>query len=1263
MKHKWMAVIMAAALFFQGIFGMGLVKVSANPEELSGEEAAYSVTDVTYGLAQNADSIITKVVVKDEATGTVIDAVYNPDRLDRSKLGDQVRIEYNWALENGHGYNSGSKFEFTIPPEFQIFNPVSGDLIIDDGSIIGTFTVEMNGNVTFVFNVNVDNSEVSGTFEVHTVFSEENITGSVEVSIYFPIRGGVQKAVVNFTPKDGKLLDKDGTAYKDKSIDWTIDVNTSLDKIENAVVSDRIPEGLELDASSIKVYKLLPNVDREPSLGDLIDPSSGEYVQSVEPDGSGFRIAFSEPAITSAYRIQYTTLVAAEEETRFTNQAELTGSGISAQADKTVTIVRTPLLTKEVVGYDLSTQTIAWRVKYNYGEKAISQSDALIHDRFTNSMELVPGSLKVIDAIGNELDNQNGDLYEATPVNDPSPSGKNGFDLQFKFAVVAAYDIVYETRAVDRVYRDTTVTNDVYAEVSGKESSYTDSFTFRSGIGVKSLDGVNYSTKELTWKIVVNRDMQPMTNLVIEDHFTGGGLSYIEDSLQVVSSGAPVPSFTIDDNDPDNGFTVTFTGTFVDMYTITYKTKFIPEKSQYLNKATLGWTEKTSDYPDISAGFNPNAETKNNGRKTGSYDLKDKKLVWKTVANYNSNAVEGAVFTDELQEGQTLLPETVKVYKTSVNADGSVEAVESSEAVTLDQDKISYTGNTLRIELGDIDAPYWITFETELDKVLVADKIPNTAVLTGADGKSWSWQGSVTIPRGGEYVGKSGKQNGGQIDWSIVINGSQSYIENATIIDTPSSNQILLQDTFELYQATVNPDKSVSTVGGKLTEGEDYFLQFNDDPENDRKTFELTFAATEIDSAYLLRYSSEIAVSADREEVANEVSFTGDGVKLVTQETSGKVTVRFTDGSGTGTGLRGSLEVTKVDKEDHGTKLAGAAFKLLNGKGELVGEKTTDADGKVTFTKLLYDTYSLVETAAPGGYILDGTPLAVKIDQEVQSTGGVKAIIVENAKPTEPPTEPEPPIEPEPEPSKGKLIVVKVDKDDRTKVLAGATFVLQDAAKARPALTVTTDAEGKAVFADLPYDDYVLEETAAPEGYLIEGAAQRLIAIDSGIEPAGELVITVDNRKKPETPGNPGNPENPGNPSKPDKPSKPSNPSNPSDPSNPDDSDTPVTPPAEEPQPGDDNVELPEDPTPADGTNGEKPQPDQEQPTDLELDDEGNPLGGTHGDPPSDDTGEQIPGVSVLPKTGEGDLLPYQLSGAGLILLGVLLRKRRTQQK
>lgn len=1137
MKKKFLAMVMAWVLVLQVISGAGFSPVSAN--ESSSSQGIATVTGDTYGTSNTgesyntlsqSDSILTKVTVKDSA-GTVIDAVYNPDRTDRSRLGDAVSIEYEWALENGHSYKDGDVFEFDIPKEFKFYNPVSGQLVIGDGLSFGDFTIDINGHAIIEFNTNVqDYSEVSGLLEVHTEFNSDTITGSVEVPIHFPIRGGEQVVKVTFEPEDGKPLSKSGVANKDTKIDWNLDVNTTLNTINNAVVTDQIPQGLTLDPSSIHVYELQVNLDRAPDLGAEVSPGQNVYTLTTEADGSAFRLEFTEPSMNSAYRIIYSTLVTGEEEISFTNAAELKDrNGTVARESKTVTIKREKFVTKEAGNYNQATQTVSWTVKYNYGEKSIPKTEASIQDRFNTDMELVAGSVKVYEAwTGDTVD---ATLYNVTPV---TVNGQHGFDLQFVNDISSAYNISYETKATGRVYQNTTVTNNVYSELAGKETIAMAKYTLRSGIGVKSIASTDYSTKEITWRIVVNRDQWSMTNLVIEDTFSGGGLEYIPGSLNIASSGDPVLPYTEDASNPKQGIKLSFTGTFADTYTFTYKTKFDPEKSVFGNTAELEWTEKTSQYPDpviAQYSFTPNTYTVNNGYKNGQYDARQKKITWDVIANYNGLQINGAEFTDELQEGQKLLTDSIKVYQANVQANGSVQ---KSSEIVLDPSQISYNGKILTIHLGNMVSPYWITFDTKLDNTLVADEIPNTAVLTGQGGKSWSWDKKITIPHGEVYVSKIGERNGVLIDWEIKINEGQSYVENARIVDTPSSNQILLPDSFKLYKGDVAANGTV-TPGEFLTEGIDYNLIIRYDEVQDQESFELSFGGP-IDTAYVLQYSSEIAVSVDREQVINEVGFTGEGVTVGVQETSQSIEIRFSSGSGTGSGVRGALTVTKVDEDDPSIALSGAKYELRDSGERVIGEKVTDDLGRITFTKLLYDTYTLIETDAPQGYLLDNTAYPVLIDSTVQKTGGVKSITLKNKKAPEEPQEPQEPQDPgnpsgpgDPAAPAYQLEIIKVDSIDSSIILEGATFVLQDQGQQEGQRILTTDPSGKVVFTGLKTGQYTLVETAAPEGYAIDSTVRNVTIGSEGTKTGDTLTLTliIANRKETVPPVDPGAPVEP----------------------------------------------------------------------------------------------------------------------------------------
>ncbi|MBC6153491.1 peptidoglycan-binding protein, partial [Listeria booriae] len=150
----------------------------------------------------------------------------------------------------------------------------------------------------------------------------------------------------------------------------------------------------------------------------------------------------------------------------------------------------------------------------------------------------------------------------------------------------------------------------------------------------------------------------------------------------------------------------------------------------------------------------------------------------------------------------------------------------------------------------------------------------------------------------------------------------------------------------------------------------------------------------------------------------NKGELTGDNY----QSQQIEVNTPTSGGSGGGEGTNGSVELTKTDNSDQKNPLEGAEFKLVNSAGTTIQEGIkTGTDGKLTISSLKYDTYKLIETKAPAGYILDTKPVEFTIDNEHQSLFVSK----ENA------------------PMKGSVSLVKTDKETGA-TLEGAEFELQD---------------------------------------------------------------------------------------------------------------------------------------------------------------------------------------------------------------------------
>ena len=189
---------------------------------------------------------------------------------------------------------------------------------------------------------------------------------------------------------------------------------------------------------------------------------------------------------------------------------------------------------------------------------------------------------------------------------------------------------------------------------------------------------------------------------------------------------------------------------------------------------------------------------------------------------------------------------------------------------------------------------------------------------------------------------------------------------------------------------------------------------------------------------------------------------------------------------------KGKIRVTKTDKETDKPIPSGAEFTVTAAedittpdgtirteKGTVVATLTTDEKGKAETEALYLGKYMVKETKAPNGYLLNPKEFAVTLEYEDQETEIVYGDV----------TVPD-------ELAKGKIRVKKTDAETGSG-LSGAEFTVTAAEdittpdgtirteKGTVVATLTTDDKGKAETDKLYLGKYVIKETKAPEGYLL----------------------------------------------------------------------------------------------------------------------------------------------------------------------------------
>lgn len=158
-----------------------------------------------------------------------------------------------------------------------------------------------------------------------------------------------------------------------------------------------------------------------------------------------------------------------------------------------------------------------------------------------------------------------------------------------------------------------------------------------------------------------------------------------------------------------------------------------------------------------------------------------------------------------------------------------------------------------------------------------------------------------------------------------------------------------------------------------------------------------------------------------------------------------------------------SLVILKKDA-DNGNPLSGAQFKITTSKGDVIGRNngifTTDSNGSITISYLAKDSYIVEEVKAPDGYVLEEQSKTIALDY-----GKTYTLEFTNKKMT-------------------SLVIKKVDSISG-EPLVGAKFVVEKQ-NGEHVGEYTTDNTGTILLPTLDPDWYVVRETKAPEGYILD---------------------------------------------------------------------------------------------------------------------------------------------------------------------------------
>ena len=188
-----------------------------------------------------------------------------------------------------------------------------------------------------------------------------------------------------------------------------------------------------------------------------------------------------------------------------------------------------------------------------------------------------------------------------------------------------------------------------------------------------------------------------------------------------------------------------------------------------------------------------------------------------------------------------------------------------------------------------------------------------------------------------------------------------------------------------------------------------------------------------------------------------------DGIRTIQLSAGESAQFVFTDTP------KPSLTVVKYDPNAN-TYLAGATFRIAKVEdGSHYLDRVTDTQGRITITGLEPGVYSVQETAAPAGYVLNPTEYHVELFPGKES----ELVVINEAKPD--------------------LQIVKTDAITGEPV-QGVTFTVKQA-DGRTITTEATDSKGEIFLADMEPGVVEIWEQSVPSGYLLNEEHQLITLV------------------------------------------------------------------------------------------------------------------------------------------------------------------------
>lgn len=962
---------------------------------------------------------------------------------------------------------------------------------------------KLNANEQCIFKIITEiNDKV---YEVEDITKEIQNTASLTDHAGYDLTGKEATAstaiVVQWVKKSAKLVESIKNNEHIKKIEWTVTVNSNHRNIAGWTFNDYLPKGIELMKETVKLNNKAVTLNYDATrTGEKSYKDKENNEQTFTYEGM-LSYSFGQQEDHNTYVFTYSTKIINEKSLdiakyiEYINYAELLGpgqgQGMGESVHKYYDCVGKKVnidATKKFGSYNSANHTITWSVIIN-GNNADLIS-ATVEDKIPEGLALDTNTIKVQ---GKEIGTKDppasqGDLKAHYSIEDRTLKIAINDTLTkeclIQFDTVVTDLSVYGTNNSQKVYKNTVnvVTQNAEDDTKLHTSAYA-VVAIKSKLIDKQAGQYDYTSGTATWLIVLNESWLSIEDLVITDTIPKGQ-QYVEGSFKILKG-----KFTYDETAQQYKYGNKFLNDN-ELYKRANCANKEPEIVDTEEGQMLTYSCKGTSLKKMDAIYTVILKTKIDPKLT--YKPGEKAKISNRASIISPTLIEGGVSSEAEKELTNSF-----VLKSGKQA-GIDEPIEWSVVI-----------NPNRVPITDVIITDKISEELKLDTDSIKLYKVQTTVAGDIDESNreevkFDAQNVTYYADTHTFIFSFGKD--------ITIRECYELVFNTNVVEIKPEADY--ENSVSLKGATLEKEESAdskpvktqfSDSWGKVTKKKGAIKVIKTDSETKQPLAGAEFTLSDGKVSTIVKTDEE-GVALFKDISSNKIYTLTESkapagyqqlegiireIKLLDSETV-EVTIENTL-------IKNGLQFKKVDQDERGIK--GATFKLYSSKNETnYWTQTSNEEGVVTFTQIPLGKYLLKETVAPTGYKPSDTIYEVEIkDKEPAS------IVVQGDRTLTRVSEIKN------ERIKGSIKVIKVNEDQ--KALQGARISLLDQNKKLIGES-ETDKNGIAYFLSIPYGTYYIQETQAPQGYILNDALKEVKIVNDKDEIMTVVINKAEDKDK-----------------------------------------------------------------------------------------------------------------------------------------------------